>query len=107
MEAQNAKGWSPASPDNTAGALAQTAPTTGATASRGGATTANQIEVSWNAILTSPGDGGSAIVSYEVYWDGASGDAPGAGTWELVATVAATSPTLSVTATGLTTGLTY
>jgi hypothetical protein len=44
-----------------------------------------------------------------VYWDDASGDAPTSGTWALVATVAADSPTLSVTAGpgGITTGATY
>jgi len=109
VEAYNAKGWSGPSPANTAGALAQTAPTAGATASRGDATSATQLEVTWAAISASPADGGSAILSYEVYWDEASGDAPTAGTWTLVATVGAASPTLSVTAGpgGITTGATY
>ena len=109
VEAKNAKGWSTPSTANTAGALAQTAPTAGATASRGPATDAGQLEVTWTAVTTSPADGGSTILSYEVYWDNASGDAPSAGTWVLVATVAAGSPTLSVTAGpgGITTGATY
>ena len=106
VSASNAKGASPLSPANTAGAVAQAAPTAGPAAARGGATTATQIEVTWPPIATSPADGGATITSYELYWDGATGDAPAL--WPLVATVAAGSPTYSVTAgPGLTTGATY
>jgi hypothetical protein len=106
VSASNAKGASPLSPANTVGAVAQTAPTAGPAAARGAATSADQIEVTWPAITTSPADGAASITSYELYWDAASGDAPAL--WPLVATVAAGSPTFSVTAgPGLTTGATY
>jgi hypothetical protein len=115
VEAYNEKGWSTASPLNTAGALAQTEPAVGATASRGDGTSATQLVVTWTQgqVDTSPADGGAAVASYQVYWDAGSGDAPsdppGSGTWQLVAAVSASSPTLSVTAGpgGITTGDTY
>lgn len=104
VEAQNAEGWADPSPANTAGALAETLPTAGPTATRGSDTTATQIEVAWTALSTSPDNGGSAITSYQLYWDSASGGLPA--TWTLAATVAA-GGALTATASSLTTGQTY
>jgi hypothetical protein len=106
IEAYNAKGWSSASAANTAGALAQAAPTVGGTCSRGDDTEYQKIEVQWTEITDMAQNGGAQVQSYSVYWDnGLGGDIS---TWPTspIASVASGS-SLSVTADGLTNGPTY
>ena len=103
VRATNNKGTSPWSTDNTAGALAETAPTTAPTPLKGAGTTSGQIQVTWTALTTSPSNGGSAVTSYRVYVTAA--DVTGTPT-TLVANVAAAS-SLSITHSSLTVGAKY
>jgi hypothetical protein len=82
VEAENAKGFSDPSPippevaADPAAAVVQTVPTTAPTPARGAGTASGRIEVTWNAITTSPENGGTAVTAYLLRWDG--GDAAAA-----------------------------
>lgn len=73
VEAYNAKGYSTPSADG-GGALAQTAPTEGPAAQRGGDTSDSLIEVTWDP-LAAQYNGGAAVIEYELWWDSGSGGA--------------------------------
>jgi hypothetical protein len=86
VEATNAIGYSAASVDSTTFATVRSAPTVAPTLSRSATTSDTTIVLSWNAISTTPADGGSALTTYTVYRDDLS---------TVVCTVA--SPTLTCT----------
>jgi len=67
-QAQNSKGWSTLSAANTAGASVQTPPDKMAVPTSGGSLSETQVSVSW-AALTSPTNGDSTILSYNLQWD--------------------------------------
>lgn len=104
VEAQNAKGYSVPSVGDSSGAQAETEPTTGPAAYRGGDTSTTQIEVVWDEVAGSPGDGGSAVTAYHVYWDAGNGGSPGS--WALAASTDA-STTRAVSTSAITSGTTY
>lgn len=112
VEAYNNKGHSTPSADDATGATAQTEPTEGPVAARGGATTTTSLEVTWNEVTASPGNGGAAVTAYRVYWDqglagsSATPDLNNLGNWQLAATTDA-SVTRSVTTSSVTQGTTY
>lgn len=112
VEAYNNKGHSTPSVDDATGATAQTKPTEGPAAARGGATDGTSLEVTWNAISASPANGGASITAYRVYWDqGLAGssstpDLNNLGNWQLAATTAA-GLTRSVITSSVTLGSTY
>ena len=74
--AQNSRGWSAASLPNTVGATIEVAPLAVGAPTRGALTGPTQIEVAWNS-LSSPQNGGSAILSYHLQYDNGTN----AGTW--------------------------
>jgi titin len=104
VEALNAKGYSTPSAGDSTGAQAETEPTTGPTASRGGDTTTSSLEVTWTAVSTSPDNGGASVTEYLVYWDNGSGSS--SASWSLAATTDA-STTRAVSTTSISPGTTY
>jgi len=72
VEAHNARGWGPASPENTAGAIIITVPHQMAAPVRDvNSTTSSYITVTWLA-LTQPANGMTAVLSYNLQWDAGS-----------------------------------
>jgi hypothetical protein len=69
--ASNSYGWGPPSPVNSAGARVRRAPDQMAPPVVTAVTEA-QISLQWTA-LTAPGDGNSAVLAYNAYWDNGSG----------------------------------
>ncbi len=76
IQAHNPRGWSDDYPLNSAATapLIQTEPLIMPAPTEGSATSRNVVELLWTQV-TSPDDGGSPILSYNVYWD------RGTGTW--------------------------
>lgn len=72
VEAHNARGWGPASPENTAGAIIITVPhQMGAPLRDGTATTIAYITVNWTK-LAIPQNGMTPVLSYNLEWDSGS-----------------------------------
>jgi len=73
VSAENANGFGPLSTVSTTNALVSVLPLKPLnTPTRGASTSPTQIEVLWDAI-TSPRDGGEAIISYHLQWDQGTG----------------------------------
>jgi hypothetical protein len=101
--AQNERGWSAASLPNTVGATIEVAPSAVSTPTRGATTGPTQIEVAWNS-LSSPDDGGSAILSYHLQYDNGTN----AGTWyDVVGLAPASLLTDVIVSTNITSGTIY
>jgi hypothetical protein len=66
--ARNERGWSTASAPNSAGARVQVEPLAMGVTSRGAETGPTQIDVYWSPLST-PQDGGSAVLSYHLQYD--------------------------------------
>ena len=99
--AHNARGWSVASPVSTSGPTIQTEPQQMAAPTRGPASSDTQVQAEWTA-LSSPADGDSPVLSYELQWD------QGNSTWVSLAGSASYYTGTSYTvALGITTGSTY
>jgi len=69
--ARNERGWSVPSDPNSSGARVQVEPQAMNAPTRGDATGPTQIEVNWSS-LTTPEDGGSAVLSYHLQYDAGS-----------------------------------
>lgn len=99
--AHNARGWSVASSASSSGPTIQTEPQTMAVPTRGSASSDTQLQVQWTA-LTSPANGDSTVLSYELQWD------QGTSTWVSLAGSASYYTGTSYTiALGITSGTTY
>lgn len=100
--AHNARGWSASSPI-ASGVTIATEPSQMASPTRGSSTTASQIEVTWTA-LTSPSNGDSTILTYNLQWDAGTNG----GTWYHLVGYSPSSTGTSYTITsGITTGTSY
>jgi len=66
--ARNERGWSTASDPNAAGARVEVEPSAVSAPVRGSATGPTQLDVNWSS-LTTPADGGSAVLSYHLQYD--------------------------------------
>lgn len=75
--ARNERGWSTASDPNSSGAHVQVEPLAMGAPVRGSSTGPTQIDVNWSP-LTTPQDGGSAVLSYHLQYD----DGTNADTWQ-------------------------
>lgn len=69
--ARNERGWSVPSDPNSSGARVQVEPLAMNAPTRGDVTGPTQIEVNWSS-LTTPEDGGSAVLSYHLQYDAGS-----------------------------------
>ena len=71
---------------------------------RGAATTTSALDVQWTAITTSPQDGGSTILSYNLQWDSGTNGA----TWtDLIGNAPPSLSTSMTVTTNVTVGITY
>lgn len=103
MRAYNLRGWGAYQTVTSAGATAKTIPDTMATPTKGSTSNENQIEVDWSA-LSSPNNGDSSIISYNLQWDaGTSGN-----TWtDIIGASPYSTVTTYTISSGITSGSTY
>lgn len=103
VQAHNDRGWSGLSAANSAGAGVETVPLPMAAPTRGSSTSDTAVQIDWLAVGSGP-DGGSPVLGYALYGDGASNQA----TWTELAGYSALYTGTSFTMTeAVTAGATY
>jgi hypothetical protein len=72
VKAKNSVGYGGLNQVNTVGVTGKVAPTVAPTLVVD-STTSSSVSLSWNAISSSPDNGGSPVTDYDIYWDSGAG----------------------------------